>query len=755
MDLTKAPEDQELRNIIDKLAQFVARNGLEFEQMTKNKQKDNQKFAFLFGGEYYNYYQYKVTTEQANVVHEAFASVLKQKQKAIEQQNISWQSLIEPQQVQEQIQQSERNLAAQHQMLIQQQQVEIDEAIRKIQDEKLQNLAKNVDIDLPELEKVMQPIIDSCTKDSISTGKGWIFNHAISPEHNNIIVQYLQKRVTAPGTSFELKLHLVYLINDVLHHCLKDLLFIPSLRKNADDLRSSLGAVVVPIFCTTCLAASEDQQQKLSKLLKLWESNNYFEVPILEQLKNPAAAVAAYQNNLIAECSSVITPITTAIQNQYAALQKQHQDFVTHITAQLHQQQQQQQQPSFNTVQPQGPVPLAVRHPSDMSSSPGTASPSPPDSTQSGNQSQTTVPPQFAQPPPNFPPNFSQPPPNFTHPPPGFLPPNFNQPPPNFQQPPLGIPPFASTGLAPGLPIPDFTKPPPGFLSHLPPPHQAPMVDLNDPNLMPSVPYYELPAGLMAPLVKMEETDYCPLDPDQIRLPPPAPPSDRLLAAVELFYSPPSHERPRNSEGWEQLGLYEFFKAKTTAKKTKEDEIKEGKRIPSPKTTRQQNQERFFRSRSRSPNRRRYNEQIKGRSRSKSPSPRLYKRTSRSRSQSISPPRAKQRSPSPPPANRGPRSPTPPSFFGSTYGSAGTENRLGETNKGHQLLKKMGWGGQGLGAAEQGIHEPIDAGDVRDRQDQYKGIGINLNDPFETFRKSKGQAFINRMRARAEEKQAH
>lgn len=34
--------------------------------MTKNKQKDNPKFGFLFGGEHFNYYQYKVTTEQAS-----------------------------------------------------------------------------------------------------------------------------------------------------------------------------------------------------------------------------------------------------------------------------------------------------------------------------------------------------------------------------------------------------------------------------------------------------------------------------------------------------------------------------------------------------------------------------------------------------------------------------------------------------------------------------------------------------------------
>ena len=40
--------------------------------------------------------------------------------------------------------------------------------------------------------------------------------------------------------------------------------------------------------------------------------------------------------------------------------------------------------------------------------------------------------------------------------------------------------------------------------------------------------------------------EYKPLDPAALRLPAPQPPSERLLAAVEAFYSPPSHERPRN-----------------------------------------------------------------------------------------------------------------------------------------------------------------------------------------------------------------
>lgn len=80
------------------------------------------------------------------------------------------------------------------------------------------------------------------------------------------------------------------------------------------------------------------------------------------------------------------------------------------------------------------------------------------------------------------------------------------------------------------------------------------------------------------------------------------------------------------------------------------------------------------------------------------------------------------------------------------------KQEIDSSNKGHQMLRKMGWGGSGLGANEQGIDAPISGGDVRDRQDQFKGVGCNLNDPYENFRKNKGAAFITRMKARAEER---
>ncbi len=64
------------------------------------------------------------------------------------------------------------------------------------------------------------------------------------------------------------------------------------------------------------------------------------------------------------------------------------------------------------------------------------------------------------------------------------------------------------------MPLPDLSKPPPGFpppgFPGMPPggpprgphgPHGPP--GPGDQDLMPTVPYFDLPAGLMAPLVKV------------------------------------------------------------------------------------------------------------------------------------------------------------------------------------------------------------------------------------------------------------
>ena len=63
----------------------------------------------------------------------------------------------------------------------------------------------------------------------------------------------------------------------------------------------------------------------------------------------------------------------------------------------------------------------------------------------------------------------------------------------------------------------------------------------------------------------------------------------------------------------------------------------------------------------------------------------------------------------------------------------------------------VGWSGSGgLGAKEQGIQDPIKGGDIRDKWDQYKGVGVSLDDPYENYRRNKSYNFVARMKAREE-----
>lgn len=77
----------EVRNIVDKTASFVARNGPEFEQRIKQNEINNPKFNFLSVGDpYHAYYQHKVVEirdgkEVVSSVHETSTGVVAVKEK--------------------------------------------------------------------------------------------------------------------------------------------------------------------------------------------------------------------------------------------------------------------------------------------------------------------------------------------------------------------------------------------------------------------------------------------------------------------------------------------------------------------------------------------------------------------------------------------------------------------------------------------------------------------------------------------------
>ena len=109
-----------------------------------------------------------------------------------------------------------------------------------------------------------------------------------------------------------------------------------SARKKSVDLRKAMESVVVPMFCNTSLAASDEQLTKLNKLLSLWESkNNYFDEGIVEKLKQPSVSWSEYQAGLVSQYANSITPITTSTKQTFDNYQAQHQAFVNHALRQI------------------------------------------------------------------------------------------------------------------------------------------------------------------------------------------------------------------------------------------------------------------------------------------------------------------------------------------------------------------------------------------------------------------------------------
>lgn len=273
-----------------------------------------------------------------------------------------------------------------------------------------------------------------------------------------------------------------------------------SARKNANELKEALESVVVPMFCNAHISATEEQRVKLEKLLKLWESKaNYLDPNTVEKMRQPTQSYQQYQSQQMMKYATEIATLAQQTKQTFDNYQAQHQAFVCHAMQQiadLQQQkqtieQQQQQQPP--PIQNTNIIPLETIQASlqqtiqNLSQQNNTSNPPPPNNFHTMN------------PPPNQPNDFlpinpSIPPPNLTtHPPPPLgqspnLPTNgmdnpFSQPPPGFFPPP-GV-------------FPDFSKPPPGFVPTTAEP--PPVVE----ELMPTAPYYDLPAGLIVPLIKV------------------------------------------------------------------------------------------------------------------------------------------------------------------------------------------------------------------------------------------------------------
>jgi calcium homeostasis ER protein len=89
---------------------------------------------------------------------------------------------------------------------------------------------------------------------------------------------------------------------------------------------------------------------------------------------------------------------------------------------------------------------------------------------------------------------------------------------------------------------------------------QLPQDKITETGIIPNNPYYELPAGLMVPLVPASRVEYKAIDPKELRLPFPKFPDENFLRMIDSFYSRDSDKR--DSDGWDKNFVEMYTKQK-------------------------------------------------------------------------------------------------------------------------------------------------------------------------------------------------
>ena len=210
------PCDSEIASTCDKTANYVARNGARFENMVREREGANPKFSFLHEqGEGGPYFKWKVYCIQKQIPLEAQEAILR-------------------------------------------------EAF-PLPDPDAQS----------EFGRMLGQL--SGSKDHIRQLRSWIVGEEESRGSVDWIMDQLRYRILT-NSEFTSRLHIIYVVNDVLHACLKKRGEAqPGQTLPIDGMSVKIGAHMVRLLQPTFeQEASVDNRAKLHKVLGLWRDRGIF-----------------------------------------------------------------------------------------------------------------------------------------------------------------------------------------------------------------------------------------------------------------------------------------------------------------------------------------------------------------------------------------------------------------------------------------------------------------------------------------------
>uniref|UniRef100_A0A0E0LES6 CID domain-containing protein n=1 Tax=Oryza punctata TaxID=4537 RepID=A0A0E0LES6_ORYPU len=265
------PSDPELQKRIDKVVEYIAKNGPEFEVVIRDKQHDNPDYAFIFGGEGHAYYRYKLWVSP----RPPMASYPPGSMHTMPPMGPMMRGppMHQP---------GYPPFYDQHQHFGAHGHGEYEAAPQSFK-----GLSGPLPVDVAaELHDVLTNL--NGTKESIKGAKTWFMQRSpFAPA----LAEALKDRVFALEDS-ERQLHIIFLVNDILFESLQRRTNVRDLDNEALAFKSVLGSMLPRIYSNP--QSKDDNQIRLEKILQFWGSKEVYDQETIANLERDMKGGVAY-----------------------------------------------------------------------------------------------------------------------------------------------------------------------------------------------------------------------------------------------------------------------------------------------------------------------------------------------------------------------------------------------------------------------------------------------------------------------------
>ncbi|OWM89931.1 hypothetical protein CDL15_Pgr012568 [Punica granatum] len=273
------PADPELHKRIDKLVEYIAKNGPEFEAMIREKQQDNPEYSFLIGGDGHAYYQYRLwaSTRPPGAHFPPFPPMMHPPPNPLMNPSLplnapraSSGSMLGLPQIHQPPFGSFYDPHA-HPSFSRPDYDQSTKAFKGLSGPLPSDVAA-------ELSNVLNNL--SGTKDSIKGAKIWFMQRSpFAPA----LAEALRERVFSLDDS-ERQLHIIFLANDILFESLHRRVNTNELDNEALAFKPVLGSMLARIFHNP--QNREENQSRLQKILQFWASKEVYDQDTIHAFEN-------------------------------------------------------------------------------------------------------------------------------------------------------------------------------------------------------------------------------------------------------------------------------------------------------------------------------------------------------------------------------------------------------------------------------------------------------------------------------------